>query len=99
MLHSELPPDFHDVSKIVRAMKSRSSPCSFDRINVIIFKKCPILRTHLAKLLSAVCRATNLRNAVWKRTTVSLIYKKGALDDPNNFRPNAPQPIRGKIFN
>jgi len=37
--------------------------------------------------------------AVWKRATVSLIHKKGALDDPKNFRPVALQPILGKIFN
>jgi len=62
-------------------MKSRSSPCPLDGISIIIFKKCPILRTHLAKLISARWLQRHFP-AVWKRATVSLIYKKGALDDP-----------------
>jgi len=53
MILSDLPRTFHDVSKIIFYMRASSSPCPLDGISVIVLKRCPILRTHLAKLLSA----------------------------------------------
>ena len=79
-------------------MKSKSSPCPLDGLSVIIFKKCPILRTHLARLLSA-CWIRGHFPSVWKRASVSLIHKNGPLDSPKNFRPIALQPVLGKILN
>ncbi|ESO05416.1 hypothetical protein HELRODRAFT_171815 [Helobdella robusta] len=46
------PPTYEEVSSIVRRSKSSASPCPLDQISTIMFKKCPILRTYLHKLLS-----------------------------------------------
>ena len=34
----------------------------------------------------------------WKRGATILIYKKGATDDPSNFRPITLQPVWHKVF-
>ena len=78
-------------------MKARSSPCPIDAISVIIFKRCPILRTCLVRFLSA-CWERNYYPKIWRRATVTLIHKKGDTSDPQNFRPIALQPVMGKIF-
>ena len=52
-VHSSHPPTYKDISRVVSAMKARSCPSPLDAISINIFKRCPILRTHLASLLSA----------------------------------------------
>jgi len=69
-----------------------------DGLSVIIFKKWPILRTHLTTLITA-CWEQRYFSQVWKRATVTLIHKKGDLSDPQNFRPIAFQPVLSKILN
>ncbi len=96
-IHSSHPPTFKDVSRVVSAMKARSCPSPLDAISIIIFKRCPILRTHLANLLSA-CWIRQYFPKIWRRATVTLIHKKGDTSDPQNFRPIALQPVMGKIF-
>jgi len=96
--HGASPPTYRDVTRAIHGMKSSSCPCPLDGLSIIIFKKCPILRTHLTRLLIA-CWASSHFPLIWKRATVSLIYKKGSKDDPQNFRPIALQPVLGKIFN
>jgi len=53
-------------------------PMSLDGISVIIFKKYPILRTHLVKLLSA-CWLQKHFPVVSERATVSLDPKERGL--------------------
>ncbi len=79
-------------------MKCASSPCPLDGLSIIIFKRCPILRTYLATLLSA-CWLNSYFPRIWRRATVTLIHKKGDTADPQNFRPIALQPVLGKILN
>jgi len=97
MNHTEECPTYQDITKIIRSMKSSSSPCPLDGISVIIFKRCPILRTYLAKIISTCWRA-NYFPKIWRRASVSLLYKKGDPEDPQNFRPIALQPALGKIL-
>jgi len=98
MIHSTLTPDFHDVSNIVRSMKARSCPCPLDGISIIILKRCPILCTHLAKLISEGWNRKYFP-AAWWRASVSLIHQKGDAADPQNFRPIALQPVLANILN
>jgi len=95
LVHDISAPTFHDISKIVHAMRSGSP---LDGISVIMLKRCPILLTHLTSLVAA-CWKQKYFPLAWRRATVSLIYKKGNPADPQNFRPIALQPVLGKIFN
>src|SRR5712675_2005339 len=96
--HSDHTPTYKDITRIVSAMKGGSSPCPLDGISVIVFKRCPILRTYLASLFSA-CWSKKYFPKLWRRATGILIHKKGDTSDPQNFRPIALQPVIGKIFN
>ncbi|ESO00497.1 hypothetical protein HELRODRAFT_175935 [Helobdella robusta] len=53
------PPTYNDILSIIRKCKSRASLCPLDLISIIIFKKCPIIRTILHQLLE---------DAIWERT-------------------------------
>jgi len=94
----DTPPTYKDVIKIVGSMKASSSPCPLDAISIIIFKRCPILCTYLADLISA-CWVLKYFPRIWRRASVALIHKKGDTSDPQNFRPIALQPVLGKILN
>ena len=100
-------PTYHEISKIVRKMKSRGSASPFDQISIIAFKRCPILRTHLWKI---ICQCWNEKSipSVWKHAAAILIYKKDTAENPANFRPICLEPvllkvlpslIRNRIFN
>ena len=90
-------PSYNDITNIIRCMKSGGAPCSLDGLSVIIFKRCPILRTHLSKLITA-CREKKSFPSIWCRASISLVHKKGDCSDPSNFRPIALQPVVGKIL-
>ena len=89
---------FRDICRIVGSMKARSSPCPLDGISIIAFKRCPILVSHLTRLLSA-CWERKFFPKIWRRALVTLIFKAGDPSEPKNFRPIALQPVIGKIFN
>ncbi|ESO09106.1 hypothetical protein HELRODRAFT_169046 [Helobdella robusta] len=46
------PPTYEEISSIIRKIRSRASPCPLDQISIIMFKRCPILKTYLHRLLS-----------------------------------------------
>ncbi|ESN91408.1 hypothetical protein HELRODRAFT_165440 [Helobdella robusta] len=39
------PPTYHEIATVIRKCKHRTSPCLLDQISIIVFKKCPMLRT------------------------------------------------------
>ena len=62
------------------------TPCPFNHVSVLILKNCPILRTHLHKILQ-YCWETHSVLKTWKRGFTILIYKKGESSNPAYFRP------------
>ena len=44
-------PTYTEITKIISKMKSSVSPCPLDQVSVIAFKKWPILRSHLTKII------------------------------------------------
>ena len=91
------PPSYQEVTKAIRKSKSKSSPCPLDHISVICFKKCPILRTILHKIISE-CWTRGEIPSCWKKGLTILIYKKGDASDPSNFRPITLQSVPYKIL-
>lgn len=91
------PPTYKELVSAIHKIKSRSSPCPLDQISIIIFKKCPILRTFLHKLI-VKCWSSSSIPSCWRQGLTVLIYKKGDAQDPANFRPITLQPIPYKIF-
>ena len=90
-------PSYSEVTKIIRKMKSRGSPCPLDQISIIPFKRCPILRTQLWRLLCK-CWQEKQIPSIWKRAVTILIHKKGPLDNPSNFRPITLEPVMLKVL-
>ena len=90
-------PSYQEISKIIWRMKSSKSPCPLDQISVIMLKRCPFLRTYLSQIIKQVWNSKNIP-AVWCSATTILIHKKGASNEPSNFRPITLQPICLKIF-
>ena len=60
-------PSYVEITKIIMKMKSSASPCPNDVISIITFKKCPILRSHLVKIIQTA----------WKETTFPKIWCSG----------------------
>ena len=67
-------------------MKASGSPCPIDRISIIVFKRCPYLRTYMTDLISKIIE-TKVIPKLWCKAATVLIYKKGDKNDPSNFRP------------
>ena len=91
------PPSYQEVTKAINRMKNKSSPCPLDQIPIIAFKKCPILRTFLHKLLYSSWSQSDIPS-IWGWGLTILIYKKGSSDNPENFRPITLQPVGYKIL-
>ena len=91
------PPSYEEVTKVIRYMRSAASPCPADQISVIVLKNCPIIRTALWEIISH-CWTAKYFPRVWKNGVTVLAYKKGELNNPENFRPITLQPVMSKVF-
>ena len=68
------PPTYQEVNKAIQKAKNRSAPCPLDQVSIIVFKKCPILRTYLTKLL-AECWSSSDIPKIWGSGQTILLYK------------------------
>lgn len=96
-LFNTSPPSYQEVTRAINKVKNKSSPCPFDQIPILAFKKCPILRTFLHKLLVCCWERSDIPT-IWGRGLTVLLYKKGPVDQPENFRPITLQPVGYKIL-
>ena len=85
------PPTYAEITKIISKMKSSALPCPLDQISVVAFKKCPILCSHLTKIIQLAWKARTFPK-LWKSGVTVLAYKKGDPNEPENFYPIALQP-------
>jgi hypothetical protein len=91
------PPSYSEVTRAINRARGTSSPCPYDSLSIIIFKRIPILRSVLTRLI-AECWRTKYVPSVWRRGLTVLIFKKGDNSCPSNFRPITLQPALYKIF-
>ena len=91
------PPTYAEITKTIKQMKSSGSPCPLDKISVILFKRCPYLRSYLTKVIQLAWETKSIPDT-WKRACTILIYKKGDPKDPSNFRPITLESIPLKVF-
>ena len=77
--------------------KSSASPCPNDVISIIAFKKCPILRSHLVKIIQTAWKEKTSPR-IWRSGVTVLAHKKDNSGKPENFRPITLQPVHSKIF-
>ena len=94
---SDTPPSYENVTRLIRRMKSSGSPCPLDHIPILCFKKCPYLRSYITALIGTIWKTGKVPDA-WKRAVTILIYKKGEVTDPSNFRPITLEPVPLKIL-
>ena len=77
MTHQQLPHNefemsplrYDEVARAVKRMRSGTSPCPFDHVSVLVLKNCPILRTHLHKLLQ-YCWETHSVPKTWNMNSL-----------------------------
>ena len=80
------PPSYQEITQIIKRMKSTGSPCPFDQISIICFKRCPHLRPFMFNICTEVLRCNTLP-AQWTKVATILIHKKGDPSLPENFKP------------
>ena len=56
------PPSYQQVTNIIRKTKASSSPCPFDELSIICFKRCPFLRTYLTSFVLCGYLEPSLQN-------------------------------------
>ena len=78
-------------------MKPSGSPCPFDQISIISFKRCPYLRSYLTEIIHAAW-SYGVVPSEWKKACTILIHKEGDTNDPANFRPITLESISLKVF-
>ena len=85
-----------EVSNALISKRNASSPGS-DTVTNVLLKNCPALHERFATvfndlLMHSVCPPA------WKTAVTRLIHKKGATDDPKNWRPISLTSTLGKTF-
>ena len=90
-------PSYEEVTRIVRKIRSSGSPCPIDHESIIVFKKCPVLRTQLRRILRK-CWNEGSVPTIWKKGITVLAHKKGPANQPENFRPITLEPVLLKVF-
>ena len=90
-------PSYVEITKIIMKMKSSASPCPNDVTSITAFKKCPILRSHLVKIIQTAWKDKTFLK-IWRSGVTVLAHKKGDPGKPENFRPITLQPVLSKIF-
>ena len=90
------PPTYQEITKIIRRMKASGSPCPLDQISIIVFRRCPYLRSYL-QLIFRKISCTGQIPSMWKKAVTILIHKKGEQNDPQNFRPITLETVPLKI--
>ena len=78
-------------------MKSRGSACPFDQISIIAFKRSPILRTRLWRIIFQ-CWTEKSIPSVWKHAAAILIHQKDTAENPANCRPICLEPVLLKVL-
>ena len=91
------PPTYTEITQIISKMKSSALPCPLDQVSVISFKKCPILRSHLKKIMQLAWKARTFPKH-WKSGVTVLAYKKIDPNEREIFCPIQLQPVLSKIF-
>ena len=91
------PPSYEKITSVIRRMKSSATPCPRDKISIIVFKRCPYLRSLITNIIHNIWLSGKVP-LEWKKACTILIHKKGSNDDPANFRPITLEPVPLKIF-
>ena len=91
------PPLYQTITSIIRRMKASTSPCPLGKISIICFKRCPYLRTFLTEIIRVIWLSGRVPPE-WKKAATILIHKKGATNDPANFRPITLDSVPLKVF-
>ena len=65
--------------------------------SIIPFKRCPYLRTYITEVFSLLWKSGEIPDN-WKQACTVLVYKKGDISVPSNFRPITLESIPLKIF-
>ena len=91
------PPMYQEITKITRRSKVSGSPCPLDQISIIVFKRCPYLRSYLQLIFKKISSTVQIPS-MWRKAVTILIYKTDEQNDAHNFRPITLEIVPLKIY-
>ena len=90
-------PTYAEITRIIRKIKSRGSPCPLDQISIILFKRSPYARSYITSIIQKIWEKGEVPKT-WKKAVTVLIYKSRETDIPSNFRSITLETVPLKIF-
>ena len=63
-------PTYHEITRIIKHMKSSGWPCLLDQISIICFKRCSYLRSFILNICTEVLRSNTLAAQWTKAATI-----------------------------
>lgn len=93
---SPVPPSFADFTTVLRSRRNSAAPGP-NGIPNAIWKRCKCLQEILYSIIRRIWKSGKIPPS-WQCATIRLFHKKGATDDPANFRPISLSNSDGKIF-
>ena len=73
--HTSIP-TYAEITRIIRKIKSKGSPCPPDQISIILFKRSPYARSYITSIIQKNLEKGEVPKT-WKKAVTVLIYKSG----------------------
>ena len=97
--HDDIPPfSLQEIDKAIHQLRSGKCKDTNGLIAEMLKTGGPTLRSHLQRLYNDVLSPNAAPPAQWKYTSISVIFKSGDAQLPNNYRPIAIIPLLYKLF-
>ena len=86
-----------DVQNVVATMKNTPAVGS-DSVSLSMLRKSPVAVLKALTMIFNASITAGYFPSAWKHSHVTPVYKKGDVNDPNNYRPISLLPIISKVF-
>ena len=71
-------PTYQEITKIIRRMKASGSPCRLDEISIIVFKRCPYLRSYLELVFRKISSTGQIPDPLCGKKQLRFLFTKKA---------------------
>ena len=95
----DIPPfSFEEISDAINQLRNGKCKDTTGLIAEMLKAGGPLLHSQLQQLYNDVIAQDNVPPSQWRQTTISVIYKSGDPQLPNNYRPIAIIPLLYKLL-